>query len=235
VTNVRTINATGGVQLIGTNTNLTGHDVFLAFGGAWTNQAGSALTIGNLVQDSGGNSCGGCANALMAAFKANNTTTTLTGNWTISGGTFVGDTGTVNAAGNFTFNLSAGHGAFTAGTSTVNFNGTGAQSISNNAAFAFFNLTDSNVTNPLTTNNSFAVNGTLNVNGANAVFAPVPGSVISGSGTLTGSGTARVTRIAATADLILDHEQDPYKSIDRLCRNFRTSIELDRVRAAANK
>ena len=49
-------------------------------------------------------------------------------------------------------------------------------------------------------NNSFAVNGSLNVNGANAIFAPVAGAVISGTGTLTGTGTARVTRITATAD-----------------------------------
>src|SRR6185436_7540723 len=62
------------------------------------------------------------------------------------------------------------------------------------------NLTDSNTTNLLTANNSFNVNGNLNVNGANAIFNPVAGAVIGGTGTLTGSGTARVTRTAATAD-----------------------------------
>jgi hypothetical protein len=202
-TNVRTINGTGGVQLQGTNTNISGHDVFLAFNGAWTNNAGSSLTIGNLVQDSGNNACGGCANFLMAAFKANNTTTNLTGNWTFNGGTFVGDTGTVNLAGNLVFNLdSFSHGAFTAGSSTVNFNGNTAQSISNNGAFSFFNLTDSNVTQPLTANNSFGATGTLNVNGANAIFSPVPAAVISGTGTLTGTGTARASRIAATPDFL---------------------------------
>src|SRR4029078_3612275 len=75
-------------------------------------------------------------------------------------------------------------------------------SITNGTAITFFNLTDSNVTNPLTANNSFAVNGTLNVNGASAIFAPVAGAVISGTGTLTGTGTARVTRTAATADFL---------------------------------
>ncbi len=201
-TGIRTINPTGGVQLIGTNTNLTGHDIFLAFGGAWTNNPGSSMTIGNLVQDSGGNSCGGCANLLMAAFKANNSTTTIAGNWTINGGTFIGDTGTVNVAGNFSFNQAAGGGAFTANSSTVNFNGTGSQSITNGTSITFFNLTDSNITQPLTLNNSLAVNSSLNVNGANAILAPVAGAVISGTGTLTGSGTARVSRIAATPDFL---------------------------------
>src|SRR4029453_11926524 len=51
-------------------------------------------------------------------------------------------------------------------------------------------------------NNSLAVNGTLNVNGANAILSPVAGAVISGTGTLTGTGTARASRIAATADFL---------------------------------
>jgi Big-like domain-containing protein/Calx-beta domain-containing protein/cadherin-like protein len=89
-----------------------------------------------------------------------------------------------------------------AGTGTFNFNGTGAQSISNGTSITFFNLTDSNVTQPLTLNNSLAVNNTLNVNGVNAILAPVAGAVISGTGTLTGTGTARVTRIAATPDFL---------------------------------
>jgi hypothetical protein len=41
------------------------------------------------------------------------------------------------------------------------------------------------------------VGGTLNINGANAIFAPVFDAVISGAGTLTGTGTARVRRTGA--------------------------------------
>jgi len=201
----RTINPTGGVQLLGTNTNLTGHDIFVAFGGAWTNTAGSSLTIGNLVQDSGGNSCGGCVNLLEAAFKANNSTTTITGDWTINGGTFVGDTGTVNVAGNLSFSQAAGAGAFTAISSTVNFNGSGAQIIANGTSITFNNLTDANVSQPLALNNSIAVNGTLNVNGAAAILSPAATAVISGTGTLTGTGTARASRIAATADFLTQY------------------------------
>src|SRR6185503_5157333 len=105
-----------------------------------------------------------------------------------------------NLQGNFIYNVAGPTPTvFNAGTGTFNFNGTGSQSISNDASITFFNLTDSNVTQPLTLNNSFAVNGTLNVNGANAILSPVPLTVISGTGTLTGNGTARVTRTGADA------------------------------------
>ena len=46
------------------------------------------------------------------------------------------------------------------------------------------------------------MNGTLNVNGANAILSPVAAAVISGTGTLTGTGTARASRIAPTADFL---------------------------------
>src|SRR4029079_3445519 len=110
---------------------------------------------------------------------------------------------TVNIQGNFVLNAGGAPATtLNAGTGTFNFNGTGTQSITNGTAITFFNLTDSNVTQPLTLNNSFAANGSLNVNGANAILNPVAGPVISGTGTLTGSGTARVTRTAATADFL---------------------------------
>jgi hypothetical protein len=119
----------------------------------------------------------------------------------VVGSTFNGNTGTVNIQGNFVLNAGGAPATtLNAGTSTFNFNGTAAQSITNGTAITFFNLTDSNITQPLTANNSFAVGGTLNVNGTNAIFNPVAGAVISGAGTLTGTGTARVTRTTATAD-----------------------------------
>jgi hypothetical protein len=116
-------------------------------------------------------------------------------NFTFDGtGSFKGNNSTTNVGGNFQF----GTGTFTGDTSLFNFNGSIAQSITNTNPITFFNLTDSNITQPLTLNNSFAVNGTLNINGANAIFAPVAAAVISGgTGTLTGTGTARVTRIGA--------------------------------------
>src|ERR1044072_9777452 len=138
----------------------------------------------------------------------NNSRMNVTGNMTIGpgpvvGSTFNGNTGTVNIQGNFVLNA-GGSPATTlnAGTGTFNFNGTSAQSISNGTNITFFNLTDSNTTNPLTLNNSLAVNSSLNVNGANAILSPVAGAVISGTGTLTGTGTARVSRIAGTPDFL---------------------------------
>jgi hypothetical protein len=125
----------------------------------------------------------------------------------IQGATFTGGSGSpgaiVNIAGDFTY-TTGGSGpatSFTAGTSTFNFNGTGAQSITN-GTLTFNNLTDSNVTQPLTLNSSLAVSGTLNVNGAGAILSPVATAVISGTGTLTGTGTARASRTAATADFL---------------------------------
>src|ERR1043165_2764143 len=188
------VSTSAAVNVNGTNTTIGG-DIQIATGGVWTNNTGSTLAPTNVVITGG-------------TFTMNNSTMNVTGDLTISpgaivGGTFNGNTGTVNLQGNFVLNA-GGSPATTlnAGTTTFKFNRTCAPSISNGTAIAFNNLTDSNTTNPLTANNSFAVNGTLNVNGANAIFSPVAGAVISGTGTLTGTGTARASRIAATADFL---------------------------------
>src|SRR4029078_13194057 len=178
----------------GTNTTIGG-DIEINTLGSWTNNAGSTLAPTNVVLTGG-------------TFNMNNSTMNVSGNLTIVpaavvGTTFNGNTGTVNIQGNFVLNAGGAPATtMNAGTGTFNFNGTGAQSISNGTNITFFNLTDSNVTQPLTLNNSLAVNGTLNVNGANAILSPVAGAVISGPGTLTGTGTARVSRLAATPDFL---------------------------------
>src|SRR4029079_6742128 len=163
------------VNVDGTNTTIGG-DIEVSQGGVWTNNAGSALAPTNVVVAGG-------------VLNMNNSTMNVSGNLTIgpggtNGGTFNGNTGTVNIQGNFVLNAGGSAPAtnLNAGTGTFNFNGTGAQSISNGTAITFFNLTDSNVTNPLTLNNSLAVNNTLNVNGVNAILSPVPGAVMSGTG-----------------------------------------------------
>ena len=188
------VSTSAAVNVAGTNTTIGG-DIEVNTNGSWTNNAGSALAPTNVVVTGG-------------TFNMNNSTMNVSGNLTIGpgpvvGGTFNGNTGTVNIQGNFVLNAGGAPATtLNAGTSTFNFNGTGAQSITNGTAITFFNLTDSNVTNPLTLNNSLAVNNTLNVNGANAILSPVATAVISGTGTLTGTGTARASRTAATPDFL---------------------------------
>jgi predicted outer membrane repeat protein len=191
------VSTAAAVNVDGTNTTIGG-DIQIGTGGTWTNNAGSTLAPTNVVVTGG-------------TFNMNNSTMNVSGDLTISpaaiaGSTFNGGSGTVNIQGNFVLNA-GGTPATTlnAGTGTFNFNGTGAQSISNGTSITFFNLTDSNVTQPLTANNSFNVNGNLNVNGANAIFNPVAAAIIGGTGTLTGSGTARVTRTAPTADFLTQY------------------------------
>jgi predicted outer membrane repeat protein len=186
------VSTSAAVNVSGTNTTIGG-DIEVNTNGSWTNNAGSTLAPTNVVVTGG-------------TFNMNDSTMNVAGNLTIGpgpvvGSTFNGNTGTVNIQGNFVLNAGGAPATtLNAGTSTFNFNGTAAQSITNGTAITFFNLTDSNITQPLTANNSFAVGGTLNVNGTNAIFNPVAGAVISGAGTLTGTGTARVTRTTATAD-----------------------------------
>jgi hypothetical protein len=188
------VSTSSAVNVAGTNTTIGG-DIEINTLGSWTNNAGSTLAPTNVVVTGG-------------TFNMNNSTMNVGGNLTIGpgpvvGSTFNGNTGTVNIQGNFVLNAGGAPATtLNAGTGTFNFNGTSAQSITNGTLITFFNLTDSNVTQPLTLNNSLAVNGTLNVNGANAILSPVAGAVISGTGTLTGTGTARASRIAATPDFL---------------------------------
>lgn len=125
-------------------------------------------------------------------------TNNIPGELSITGGTVLGGSSTVNLGEDFHFTA----GTFTAGTSTFNFNGSGAQQIYGGAVPTFNNLSDANVTQPLTINNSINVNGTLTANGGATILSPAAASVIGGTGTLTGTGTVRVTRTAATADFL---------------------------------
>jgi uncharacterized repeat protein (TIGR01451 family) len=188
------ISTAAAVTVQGTSVTIGG-DIEVSTGGTWTNDPGSTLSPTNVALVGG-------------TLNMNNSIMNVSGNLTMGpapvvGATFNGNSGTVNIAGNFSFAAGGSPAtAFNAGTGTFNFNGTGLQSISNNANITFNHLTDSNVTQPLTLNNSLAVNGNLTVNGANAILSPAAAAVISGTGTLTGTGTARVSRIAATADFL---------------------------------
>jgi hypothetical protein len=189
------ISTAAPVNVSGSGVTLGG-SIEVSTGGIWTNNAGSTVSPTDVVVTGG-------------TFNMNNSTMNVVGNLTVGpaaivGATFNGNTGTVNIAGNLVTN-SGGAGpatTFNGGGGTFNFNGAGSQSISGSLSPTFGNLTDSNTSQPLAINSSIVVNGTLNVNGANATLAPAAASVISGTGTLTGNGTARVTRTAATAGFV---------------------------------
>jgi hypothetical protein len=192
-------NRGGGLYAGGGTTNLNGTVASITFSGNTATTAGSSISAASFVNLSGTNTIiGGDLEITTNGVWTNLAGSSMSPTNFIMTGTasFIGNNSTTNVGGNFNF----GSGTFTAGTSLFNFNGTNAQSITNASAITFFNLTDSNITQPLTLNNSFAVSGTLNVNGANAILAPVAAAVISGgTGTLTGTGRVRVTRTGADA------------------------------------
>lgn len=189
-------NRGGGIYAGGGTTNLNGTTPSISFSGNTATTAGSSISAASFVNLSGTNTTiggdleittnGAWTNAVGSSMSPTNFIMTGTAS-------FTGNNSTTNVGGNFNF----GSGTFNAGTSLFNFNGTTAQSISNSSAITFFNLTDANVTQPLTLNNSFAVNGTFNVNGSNAIVAPVAAAIIGGTGSLTGTGRVRVTRTGA--------------------------------------
>jgi hypothetical protein len=190
-------NRGGGLQVGGGTTNLNGTVASITFSGNTATTAGSSISAASFVNLSGTNTTiGGDLEITTNGVWTNQVGSTMSPTNFIMTGTasFTGNNSTTNVGGNFNF----GSGTFSAGTSLFNFNGTTAQSITNSSAITFFNLTDSNITQPLTLNNNFAVSNILNINGANAILAPVAAAVISGgTGTLTGTGTARVTRTGA--------------------------------------
>ncbi len=123
--------------------------------------------------------------------------TTLSGGLTISASTTLATSNNnLIIGGSFTNN-----GTFTAGTATVTLNGTLSQTIGGTTASSFNNLTISNASAIVTGATNFSVSNTLNV-GSGAILSPNALVVVSGGGTLTGNGTARVTRIAVTPDFI---------------------------------
>ncbi len=102
----------------------------------------------------------------------------------------------LNVGGNFTNNSS-----FVAGTGTVTMNGTIPQSIAGTTTTAFRNLMISNSSASVSASTNFSVVTTLTI-GASAILEPSASVLVSGAGTMTGTGTARVTRIAATPDFV---------------------------------
>ncbi|HVL34865.1 MAG TPA: DUF6701 domain-containing protein [Burkholderiales bacterium] len=166
---------------------------------ATPNNTTSTLIVGTqtLTIGAGGLTISGGNGNRRAELTLSSGTVTVQGDVVIAGNTsnaritFTG-AGALNVAGD----VDSG-ATFTPATGTVNYNGSGAQSV---GAYTYNNFTVSNVTGVVSAPSSFDVNGTLNMNGAGTTLAPDPGVVVGGTGTLTGTGTVRVTRTAATAD-----------------------------------
>ncbi len=103
---------------------------------------------------------------------------------------------TATVAGAFTV---TGSGSMSPSSGTMTFNN--GASINNSGTLNFYNLSTS-VFSSVSSSGSFGVasGGTFTIGGA-STFTPAAGDVITGtSATITGSGTAKVTRTAATAD-----------------------------------
>jgi len=167
-----------------------------ATGAATTFQINSAAPVYNLTL----NATNTPTTTLFAALNVNN-------DLTIGAGT------TLNLSANQAINMGNGTaggdwinngGTFTPGTGTVTFNGTGAQAIGGTGATNFATLIDANTGAILSVNFNINVATALTVN-TSAQFQPAAAVVINNAaaaGTISGSGTIYVTRVAATADYV---------------------------------
>lgn len=218
---------TGAITVTNKNTvAITGNLTGSVAGSTWANDVGSVLNVagtllatGTLNASANSNTVnynGGGAQTIKAATyhhltlsnagaKTAGGALTVNGNLTLSGtATFNGGTSlTHNFGGSWIINTTAATPfAFTT-SSTINFNtpltpaptslgGTTAATIA-------FNSLNINNTSGFNLDDNISASGTLTV-ASNVTFTPLAAVIISGTGTLTGNGTVRVTRTAATAD-----------------------------------
>lgn len=138
--------------------------------------SGTATFTGNI--DGGAFTMNGAGTLNLGA----GLTHTFSGDWTNTAGTLEGNTSTLNIGGNV-----SGTGiTFTAGTSTVNFNGSGAQNI---PELTFYNLNTS-TGNTKSLQGTTTVSNVLTINGSTTLDLGSFTLTLSGSGTpLVNSGT----------------------------------------------
>lgn len=192
---------------IDSGTIISGNTASGPGGGVANVDSNGAVTVLNGITISS-NSSGSGGDGIDQTLEGGGTgsTMTLQGTINVNGGdsifigrgTFGSTSGTLNLTGNFTRDSTS---TFNANGGTVNFNGTGTQAIGGTGATTFNNLTVANTSQPLAVNTNTNANGNLTIN-SNAILNPAAGVLIGGTGTLTGNGFARVTRIAATPDFL---------------------------------
>lgn len=174
-----TINS-GGTLYLGSNTlTLSGTGTPLTMNGTFTAGAGTVAY----------NSASGVTNLASVAMTNSNAFYNLTFN----------GSGTFNAAYDFevghTFTVGSGTTFAGPSTNVVMNNGS---SISNSGTLNFYNLII-NTNSSVTSSGNFSVASTFSIL-SGGIFTPAAADIITGSGaSITGSGTVKVTRTAATA------------------------------------
>jgi hypothetical protein len=136
----------------------------------------------------------------------------VTGSVTIgTGTTLAAGTNSLQVSGNWTNN-----GTYTTGTALVTFNGTGGQTIGGTSGTTFSSLTIANTSAAVNISTSTNVSGTLTLN-ASTLIVPEETVVFNNSGatgTLTGLGTIKVTRVASVASLLGQYKFSTYTLTD---------------------
>jgi hypothetical protein len=220
-------------KMTATTGMVTGTSITKTFGATSTcDYAGTAQTVsletyGHLtLSGSGVKTLPGSAMTIQGNLTTSGTVTpttavslTIGGNVTLgSGTTFDEGSTTHNVAGNWTNNGAT----ITTGTSTINFNGTAAQTLGGSAAvLSMYNLTISNTSAAVTVNTNTNISNILNMNGSATILTPATTVVFNNAGaagTITGSGTIQVTRLAATPD---------YASQYKFTTNTLTNLTVD--------
>jgi hypothetical protein len=160
-----------------------------------TMPSGSLSTAGNLTSSATGT-------GTSVAFSA-------LGAMTIGGNVWLGASTTMNG-GSYTHTVRGNwtnDGTFNASTGTISIAGTTSQTIGGASTTTFNNLTIANTSAVIYATQNFNVSGTMTVN-SNAIFSPYPAIVINSAaaqGTLTGSGTVRVSRITTPATFLAQY------------------------------